>query len=187
MKVEDPHRWDPFLWRMYVYVVGHDVYLHTVGVVKRFQDSGLRWAVTAGWWAVSAGVYSPVMCSPLHGSQLYVHRGWRRNKSSVEQGWRPGGRTHLLLPQKESSWQAPLLQYYSMPPSTNQVPLSGVRGGVVWGTRREGLLYHKKVSVEEHSPVFSGLMSTLTQATFSRLLHREETETDGREMSVSAT
>lgn len=63
------------------------------------------------------------------------------------------------------------------------------RGNVLRGTRyhegTRGLLHHRKVSAVEPAPGVSGLRSTLTQATFSWLLHRERGwGGDGEEMSV---
>lgn len=54
--------------------------------------------------------------------------------------------------------------------------VSGVGCCVGEGTRRARRAYHRKVSAVEPPPGVSGLTSTLTQATFSWLVYKEEDE-----------
>lgn len=71
-----------------------------------------------------------------------------------------------------------LLQFYA-PFATKMVPVSGVKSceGGRYQEGRRASLYHRKVSAVETPPGVSGLTSTLTQATFSWLLHRNEEDT----------
>ncbi len=110
------------------------------------------------------------------GSHLYICCTLPDRVEKDSQAW--GSLPAALM--QEHCRQVVLLQFYA-PLATKMEPVSRVKCCVGEGIRRKAgaFLYHKKVSAVELSPCVSGLTSTLTQATFSWLFHRDKHKRQG--------